>query len=987
MPVYVTGRQRRLANSFAVASDHFGYLSPSSFDLDGNEIVGELSQCYPQSSVENYWQDPWHVGRVRITSGTSKTSGYLVECWDGFGGYDSDDTRQLVPGGGTWGYTDALTGTGKVWIDTEECIELLLMLDVDDEQTDEEGFPKLPHLDERGFVDSWTLAAKDGLLSWYGRVYERTKVGGYAGAEFSGVGAYGSRSVSASVSTAITVSFEVSHQAVYTNHINGSSNKGKGYSSTLTLDYNGLSVSPSYERTQGSTTAAVSGSVSTVSVPGLYDGSDHGGTATVVGEGERRYRLDAALLSPDGTPYGGTLSARWSSGRRYDPATSLWRTKPESFSLDPGCTVESTQRTYTVGSYLEGATQTGVSADEACPVQAWLHLDGSQEDARDFRLQLQTNFLTWRPAASVSQAASTPVASDKTLTSTDASLPLTESNLEGYRYLRFSAASNFAPKELTLTIGGKQYKATTGTSGVATELTVDLCLPSNLPEGFVKDHRDSRYPLQGPATPITEEPKIDLADEDNGWLFGCLERPASIAFSGLTAGNTLALTSVRLVRDASAEAGSLSPFDDDDRALKGWESETDDTYLTPCLWLYSDHKQATLVPYRARVVPKSGDSPYWVYWSLADLETFAGYIPGWTVSFATPPAYPHLDGNPLSPLFGSHLDAAHLAEAVWGGEDWSAQTALGVPCSLSVPYRLDLVSVPPGTGDMDQDYDPEDNTVTHLYAPKALRAQAEGLVLPAGTPLTVKLVESSSGGSRGQGDSDAVYGAYRTGSPYAPGNASHITRLEYDYKPFEGPFRAQNRMRHRTSFRTLAPSTGSPLSYDVSHHMFHAKAFMRSGNVWIGEAQNSFAGGWRETDTGIAATWAALRLDKSYRRQVWHLLTEESGSVKHRTSLDLANWTMATTIGTGTKPALYISPRGDVYAFRIDSGAVKLNAYDRAGTSLYSGTPSGIGSVDDAGLAVDGSTTKGGNHRLVLLATVSGGQKMYTSDDNGRTWS
>jgi hypothetical protein len=620
--------------------------------------------------------------------------------------------------------------------------------------------------------------------------------------------------------------------------------------------------------------------------------------------------------------------------------------------------------------------------DLRSPVRAHL-LSFGGDDSRDWRLPFQLQ--PWH-ALTVDQDATLTVAANKTITDSDLTVSLTETNWEGYRYFRPTMTTNFAPKTVGVTVGGKRFEATTGANGVASFVRFDLTQPANLPSGFTKDHRDHRFPLQGPATPITDDPDIDTGDEkEDGWLFGILEYPASIAFDGLSPGEQISLTNIRLANVGSDEAGILQPFDAGD-ILRGWTSETDNTYLTPCLWLYSDHKQVAAWPYRAHVVPLSGSGNYYVYWTLDTLKTYVDHIPGWTATVEAAQTYPHLDGDSSTKLRSGTILAGNLESYAWTGDtagvpNWQDQTALSLPASIYACVRADEVSAYPGCGDPSSGYGAS-NLVFPLRVSKVLRAQAEGLA-PSGQ--SVRLERTSNGSNRGT-DAAGSDGYYRTGAPFGFGNVDHLARLLQGGQPFEGSFKCQNRNRHRTSFLEAVESTGTGPAYDVSESMRHIRGFVSGGTMWVGRTDNTLAS-WDDFDTAVAAESLAVQILKEKRSQEVWMLVEDGGSVKLYKSLDFGGtWTLATTIATGGSPALLASRDGRVYLYWVDGTDVKGQVRDMAGSVLTS-TFTAVSGIDSGtGIAVDERVPGNGMRAVVLLCVVGGSITQYLSYE-GKTFS
>jgi len=174
------------------------------------------------------------------------------------------------------------------------------------------------------------------------------------------------------------------------------------------------------------------------------------------------------------------------------------------------------------------------------------------------------------------------------------------------------------------------------------------------------------------------------------------------------------------------------------------------------------------------------------------------------------------------------------------------------------------------------------------------------------------------------------------------------------------------------------PDTAGCVSYDVGVDMFHARAYTSDDGLYTGLCDNTI-GAWSDTLQAITADWVAIRVDR-FKGRKFHLLTEESGSVKYYTSTDGVTYTLSTTIATGTKPTAAVSPDGRLFVYWIDSGAVKGVIYDNSGATLKS-TFTAVGTVDDAGIDAECSVTGSGTWRIVLVCVVSGSVTQYTSTD------
>jgi hypothetical protein len=184
------------------------------------------------------------------------------------------------------------------------------------------------------------------------------------------------------------------------------------------------------------------------------------------------------------------------------------------------------------------------------------------------------------------------------------------------------------------------------------------------------------------------------------------------------------------------------------------------------------------------------------------------------------------------------------------------------------------------------------------------------------------------------------------------------------------------------------PPAGGALFYCVSADLRHVRGFLNGGTVWIGRSDNGITS-FDDFDTGIGAVWAVGAFDRRSRTQRLFLWSQSAGGgVERRYSDDTGStFSMATTIGTGTKPFGCI-PDGmglEFVYWRDASGNVKGLVLDRAGSTVEAEFDTGV-DCDDEGGDVDVSYLPSGTLRFAMWVVTAGSITKYSSTD-GKTYS
>lgn len=520
-----------------------------------------------------------------------------------------------------------------------------------------------------------------------------------------------------------------------------------------------------------------------------------------------KYSLDAHVRSVDLTPKPG-IKVVWNHGELDGPDVS---------------TVYQ-QYLYEVVARQFESSFDAFSHNDIGAIRTWLKvsdLTSSGDDVRDPRMQIQ--FYPWR-VSTINQDSSHVVGSGGTITSGSTTIAITEPIWEGYRYLRFVATpSGFSNRNMSVSIGSKNYSFRIGSG--ATTVTIDLRSPSNIPSGFEKDIRQSRFPLSilsGPYGPDRGKPDITSGtDEEKGWLWGLLDRPTSVSVSGVGDGESLSIGIMSLTRLDYAWVGVMLPFK---REKKGWTSPTDTTYLDLDFPIWCDGKCVSDWPGRAHVVPTSGSASF-TYYSFNQIRGFIQSIPGW---YMDPPVTntesPSDVADPTSYYLGGWTEFGNADPYIHTGLSWRPQVHMNISANLYACMKLDEVQTYPGCGDPRLPYGGT-NDRTPIRTSKVIRGKSDALVLrnTDGQPWQGALVDlvldpglTESGGS---GTTDSR-GNTSTGYPWAKGHKQYRVRsgtLYWDNQYIE------NRSGLRVGFRRAPlPNKGIHITKDRVSGIFFA---------------------------------------------------------------------------------------------------------------------------------------------------------------------
>lgn len=186
-------------------------------------------------------------------------------------------------------------------------------------------------------------------------------------------------------------------------------------------------------------------------------------------------------------------------------------------------------------------------------------------------------------------------------------------------------------------------------------------------------------------------------------------------------------------------------------------------------------------------------------------------------------------------------------------------------------------------------------------------------------------------------------------------------------------------------FPCLLPVAGTNVSYDVDYaSMLHVFASIdEDGKVRIGTAGNDLAISW--VATTIDAQWVCVKIDRDSQDQRLLLVVEDAESVKMYESVDRGEaFTLADTIGTGTKPFIFVGRGGTRHIFWHNEGEIKGQIRDRFNATIETTFTARAG-VDDAGCAADEDVTESGERR-VHLVVVEGGAVVHLDSDDGKTF-
>ncbi|MFZ4483736.1 MAG: hypothetical protein ACOYOL_07135 [Chthoniobacterales bacterium] len=679
------------------------------------------------------------------------------------------------------------------------------------------------------------------------------------------------------------------------------------------------------------------------------------------------------------------LTTQWKAG----VATSIlasggaWSDDTTAYRESTGCTLNgATFPTQTLNEktdlwcYVDGASATSFGDD---PRDWRVLITGKQFDA--FTLSHPATVLvengsplaTWTSVNCAVVTGGADVVLGYTATGGTATATFgTAKNSECYRYLRFRIRSTVAGKKLRVTIGTKYWDITTVGTGY-TDIDIDLCKPHN--STIAVDTKTSRYPLTG-----------FLGDPVDSELWG-VSRISTIVLTSFGT-DTFRIDTIELRKDSTGTSWALATFESAfNNWATAWVSGSDTTYHKPFAWVDVSGKLADC-PDMFKIVPSSGATTHNIY-TITQLITLLGEL-GLTCAAvgSFPDAY-HDNDLPAMYTAGNGATVDHSTGT------WTEQLALDISSSITVQAHAlwDMVSVPPlwGNGWAGGAYPSGTDALsarqTTIRFTKILRDHGLGLAHDPTTHAprsgaTVKQFHALPLALRGSDTTDTI-GYYLTGTPFAQGNKAAYTDLQVATYP-QGAYIAANRMRNRVSFGGLAPVDGTFPSLWIGPEQVHFRAIIKSGNAWVGVADNKFTSGYADADTGRAAVSVSICGEpNSKRRRLW-LYIEDGGQIKEQYSDDAGGtWSMSVTVATGVKPASIFTRDGRKFVYWIETGSpnlIKGKIYDFAGNTLKA-TFTALSGVDDSGVDIAEYVSPSGIWRMELQTVISGAVVIYASTD------
>ncbi|MDR3691177.1 MAG: hypothetical protein P4L46_17480 [Fimbriimonas sp.] len=511
---------------------------------------------------------------------------------------------------------------------------------------------------------------------------------------------------------------------------------------------------------------------------------------------------------------------------------------------------------------------------------------------------------------------------------------------------------------------------------------LDLCCAGN--DTATVGTKQTRNPIVDPGGfPTAAHSTVQYA---LGWG---VQYCAAIQFSGIPDGCSATFTDVSLVRSSDIQKQSavtiLEPFQDFTAA---WTSPTDNTTQQSYLFLEADYRVLDL-PALSLVTPIGSGSPYYVWYSIAQLQAMLATFPGLTASLlATPSDGYHGDALPMLLIGGEG------ATYDWSSNGWTDWIDVSEPW-LDIPCQdlWDEVQVYPGCGNPFPQTAPFGGP-TPLFVSKSLRAQGWGLVFtPAGVPIDgtpVQLYETANPSiAEGAGTSGRL-GQFLTGTPWAFGNVD--SQLDLNVPPIPHLVEhavVQNRQRFRGAFRHV-PSILRNLGYDVSNSLRHCRTYANTatGHIGMGCAGNLLPLSWTDGDTGISATWARPRFQDSGPQ--WPVgLFYGDGTQCHfgQTYDEGASWGTVIDMSTGSIGDYEEGAGGLRWFYKLQSpdGGATWNVWNRVLDAqlnvVRDWTETNVTGVDGEPIAVRESPGPDGAWRIGLCYSIGGALTVSFSFD------
>lgn len=802
------------------------------------------------------------------------------------------------------------------------------------------------------------------------RFFEKTKSGGSVHTEIALSDA--SRSVSASATGTLPGEAELtSYTCLVT--LTASSN----------LDAQTASVEWEYLFAEGPTYSASSSGISaTCGADGasiaITDAlAAHNGTIAVSIAPQRAWNLSGVLRADNAayTEPGGTIRVhrKWLEDYvEVPPSAGGYSYRYDQHSHGASCT-------------LDSIAQASYSLHEWDDVYHWL-VPPSGEAANQWRLMLRGAYYD---AGTITQA--TTVALDGGFTFGDGGttrLYAPNKNLSGYRYVLVQ--TDQAAKDVTLTIGDKEWTVQTSGSGLA---IFDLCGPSNL--AVDTDARDSRWPIPT---------DVDTVSGD-----GCMWGVATIASLTLTAeaGVTcnVAANAVYLSRDTWATPPAGHSFLNVVAPHLYWvPSGTANTYKRPLLRGDTDGRRSldeadwtrvTGVPniHTAETIEdlldevNASDSSVVrnVGWS-AIIDTDIDVADGSAGDTWMAPDWALLNRNRNA----SWIEGSGIAY-VNGAWRYALDVDVSSAYTLVAQVLVDKVAIYPMCGDVfglrtganRWEYGTTvEQGRAELRAGRYMRSAAWGLTLHengiAHSGATVTQKELPDLTAAGSGTSD-IRGEYLSGTPWGRAGYDHRIQPQVGAGATYIDRMLYGGTRLRSCF-TVVPASLGCIEADGPRawlHIGYGKR-IRTYNLW----------GWdivQESAEYAVDSWLKLRTDP--RRGSLHMLSDDgAGTLGVWASYDGGMTGTEVATVTATSAAIEVDSERGVYVCLYENGGnVKVQQSGDAGATWTAATDALYIGAAFTGTVID--MARDARRDVLLLALESGGAiSVYGSQDLGLTW-
>lgn len=194
----------------------------------------------------------------------------------------------------------------------------------------------------------------------------------------------------------------------------------------------------------------------------------------------------------------------------------------------------------------------------------------------------------------------------------------------------------------------------------------------------------------------------------------------------------------------------------------------------------------------------------------------------------------------------------------------------------------------------------------------------------------------------------------------------------------------------RSTLWPVLPSCGTPgcVSLDISDGLRHVRAYLQEGEVFLGLSTNLVPLAYSHFSTGIEGVdCLCIRWHRDSKGQALILMTEESAEIFYRESFDEGTtWSMPTTIGSGSKPAMVIGRNGLRYYYWISGTTIRGEIRDSQNAIVVAEFEAIASGVEDEGLVAGEFFTQGGGHRIELMY-VSGGDVTTVTSVDGQVFS